>query len=126
MEAPFHITIIEDSPENALIFRMTAERALPSLVEVHEDGLRGLEACLRTRPDLVITDLDLPSLRGEEICRLLRSSPVHRDMPLIVCVLPSGTISKFGGGASWARIAASIWLRFSGGAFSNCFMNMAR
>jgi CheY-like chemotaxis protein len=85
VETPYRIAIIEDSPENALIFRVTAQRAVAAEVEVHGDGLKGLEACLRDCPDLVITDLDLPSLRGEEICRLLRSSPTHREVPVIVC-----------------------------------------
>lgn len=80
------IHIIEDDPDSARVLKLAVEKVVGGArVAVFDDGLTGLEACLRDRPDLVITDLGLPRLSGEEICRLLRSSHQHRDTPIIVC-----------------------------------------
>lgn len=79
------IHIIEDDPDSAQVLRLAVEKTVGARVKVFHDGLTGLEACLRDRPDLVITDLGLPRLSGEEICRLLRSSHQHRETPIIVC-----------------------------------------
>jgi len=54
-------------------------------VRLFRDGLIGLNAALGDVPDLVVLDLNLPSLRGEEICRLLRSSPMHSAIRILVC-----------------------------------------
>ncbi len=82
---PFRIHVIEDDPTSARVLSVMVRNIVPAEVTVFEDGLGGLAACLRDLPDLVITDLELPGLRGEEICRLLRSSPGHRHMPILVC-----------------------------------------
>jgi CheY-like chemotaxis protein len=54
------------------------------------DGLEGLEAIRRHRPDLVITDLSLPGLDGFELVSAIRSDPALHDIP-VIC------LSGFGG-----------------------------
>lgn len=48
------------------------------------DGKQGLEKARALAPDLIILDLGLPSLPGEEICRELRKSGEHQDVPIIM------------------------------------------
>ena len=48
------------------------------------DAFQGLEACLKNPPDCVVLDLELPYLRGEEICRILRSSRQFSPVPIII------------------------------------------
>ena len=45
------------------------------------DGLSGLEAAVRGRPDVVLLDLRLPGLEGEEVLRRLRQTS---RVPVIV------------------------------------------
>ena len=45
------------------------------------DGLEGLQAAARVRPDLVVLDLMLPGLDGMQVCRKLRESS---DVPVIM------------------------------------------
>lgn len=61
------ILIIEDDPDAA----ETARRALESdyLIEIAADGAAGLSAWEERRHDLVLLDLMLPALSGEEVLR---------------------------------------------------------
>ena len=47
------------------------------------DGLDGLEAIRRERPDLVICDIDLPKLDGYALAGRAKADPVIRDIPLV-------------------------------------------
>lgn len=79
------VMVIEDDPEFGPYLKIILESSGVYHVELYEDGVRGLSACMKSTPDLLILDLDLPNLRGEEICRLLRSSPHYRKLPILVC-----------------------------------------
>jgi CheY-like chemotaxis protein/tRNA A-37 threonylcarbamoyl transferase component Bud32 len=78
------IAIIEDSPTDVRILREFLRRGGWLNVEHHGNGLEGLTACLMNPPDALLLDLQLPQMRGEEICRLLRASERCRDLPIII------------------------------------------
>ncbi|MDK2972200.1 MAG: hypothetical protein PWP23_1955 [Candidatus Sumerlaeota bacterium] len=79
------VHIIEDDPDfGAYLEEMLEDTGLAN-VRLYADGLVGLRAALREVPDVLVLDLNLPSMRGEEICRLLRSSPLHRSIRILVC-----------------------------------------
>jgi CheY-like chemotaxis protein len=68
---PRHILIIEDGPD--------ARRALGRLleiwghhVEVAEDGTRGVERAIASRPEVALIDIGLPGLNGYEVARRVR------------------------------------------------------
>jgi len=48
------------------------------------DGLEALELIARQRPDLVILELPLPRVGGQEICRLLKTGEKTRGLPVIL------------------------------------------
>jgi adenylate cyclase len=48
------------------------------------DGLQGLEAARRAKPDVVISDIDMPGLDGFEMCRQLKADPTTRDVPILI------------------------------------------
>ncbi len=79
------IYIIEDDPDFGFYLERLISQAELGHPRLIDDGLKGLRACLEEPPDLVVLDLDLPSLRGEEICRLLRSSVRHEAIPIVIC-----------------------------------------
>jgi CheY-like chemotaxis protein len=47
------------------------------------NGLDGLEAIRRERPDLVICDIDLPKLDGYALAGRAKADPEIRDIPLV-------------------------------------------
>jgi uncharacterized protein (TIGR02266 family) len=47
-------------------------------------GEEGLELAARHRPDVILLDLFMPDLDGEETCRRLRADPVLRDTPVVM------------------------------------------
>ena len=53
------------------------------LVERAGDGKAGLDCALSTRPDLILLDVNLPSLHGFMAAAQLRESPLTRDIPII-------------------------------------------
>ena len=51
---------------------------------VASDGQEGLRAAIASPPDLILSDLDMPRMTGEELLRALRPQPSLRDVPFIV------------------------------------------
>jgi len=53
-------------------------------VEVAMDGQEALTRARAQLPDLIILDLRLPKLNGDEVCRTLRQDPGSRRVPIIM------------------------------------------
>ena len=49
-----------------------------------EDGEEALEVCLAERPQLVITDYQMPLMTGLEMCRQLRQHDQTRQLPVLM------------------------------------------
>ncbi len=84
MDSLKRVLIVEDNPDAAMLASLLVERTGLARSEVIADGLDALSSCFRNPPDALVLDLDLPSLRGEEILRMVRTSPERRDLPVIV------------------------------------------
>jgi len=81
--------IVEDSPSDARLLQILMRRAGFPDTRIFPSGLEGLNACLLDPPRVLLLDLQLPQLRGEEVCRLLRATDRCRQLPiLIVSELP--------------------------------------
>lgn len=48
-----------------------------------KDGRGGLRTVQTQKPSLVLLDLTLPDLDGVEVCRIVRSDPAVRHIPII-------------------------------------------
>jgi DNA-binding response OmpR family regulator len=81
------ILLVEDEPRiSELVARGLAEQGF--LVAIREDGLTGLEAALDESVDLMILDLNLPLLSGEQI--LERLTVARPELPVIVLSAKDG------------------------------------
>ncbi len=79
------IQIIEDDQEfGSYLVELLEDEGYQNLLWV-TNGVEGASLVLREIPELVILDLNLPGLRGEEICRLIRSSRLHQNTKILVC-----------------------------------------
>lgn len=65
------IVIVED--EAAIAAALAARpRAEGFAVEIAYDGLEAVQLCERISPDLVVLDVMLPGLDGDEVCRRIQ------------------------------------------------------
>lgn len=90
------ILVIDDSPEVTTVLGAFFERAGHQVVRVHS-GEDGVNAYQRTRPDLVLLDLQLPDMSGFDVLdRINSDEPVvimitgHGDIPIAVQALQRG------------------------------------
>jgi two-component system cell cycle response regulator DivK len=75
------ILVIEDNPKNLKLVHDVLEHAGFDVVEART-GEEGIEAASRCAPDLVLMDLQLPGIDGNETLRELRKSG-HRRVPVV-------------------------------------------
>ena len=75
---------IEDNPANlALVERVLSHRPEITVVPAMQ-GRLGVELALKYRPILILLDLNLYDIPGDEVLRLLRADPVTADIPVII------------------------------------------
>jgi DNA-binding response OmpR family regulator len=48
-----------------------------------EDGIQALEQFRRTQPDLLLLDINMPNMRGTEVCRRIKNNPETLLVPLV-------------------------------------------
>ena len=78
------VLYIEDDPINTMLVERIL-RARPGVVfGSAPDGRTGLDRADRLRPDLVLLDLELPDIGGEQVLAGLRTSAAVRDVPVVV------------------------------------------
>lgn len=77
------------------------------------DGLEGLAAVRKHRPDAVITDIDMPYMTGLELCREIRRDPELKHIPVVVV---SGSLESEDAQVMEAGVTAVIAKPFVGGA----------
>ena len=79
-----HVLIVEDEQDIAGLIKHTLERGGETEAEVVGSGDAALKAVAERAPDLIILDLNLPVLSGVEVCRILRSLPDAKHVPIIM------------------------------------------
>src|SRR4051794_39287969 len=78
------VLIVEDEPDVAALIKHTLERSGSTDAAIVSSGDAALKAVEERRPDLILLDLNLPSLDGVEVCRILRSRPDSARVPIIM------------------------------------------
>jgi putative two-component system response regulator len=77
------ILVVDDNPfvTSLLLNALSGEG---HRVSVAEDGLEALERVAADPPELILLDLELPSLNGDEVCRRLKNDPATWTIPIIM------------------------------------------
>jgi DNA-binding response OmpR family regulator len=78
------ILIVEDEQDIAALIKHALERSIGADTAIAGSGDTALKAVDANPPDLIILDLNLPVLGGQEVCRILRSRPDVRHIPIIM------------------------------------------
>ncbi len=76
------ILIIEDNPTNLDLMTYLLN-AFGYTTLTAQDGEEGLEAARQEVPDLIICDIQLPTMDGREVARRLKSHPELQRIPLV-------------------------------------------
>ena len=86
MGSPTRILVVEDEARIAEVVQSYLEREghVVARVETGEDALDDFSRC---RPDLVVLDLGLPGIPGDEVCRRIRAGS---DVPIIMLTAKDG------------------------------------
>lgn len=77
------LLLIEDEEDIVSLIKLHAENSGYQL-HVEVDGISGLQAVEREKPDLVILDLMLPGQNGLDICRKIKSTPELQHIPVVI------------------------------------------
>jgi signal transduction histidine kinase/ActR/RegA family two-component response regulator len=78
------VLYIEDNPANVeVITRFLRSRPAMRLVSAIS-GRAGLECAVRDVPDIILLDLNLPDLNGEEVLNELKADPATAAIPVMV------------------------------------------
>jgi two-component system KDP operon response regulator KdpE len=84
------ILIVDDEPQITRVLR-TSLAGGGHEVTVARNGVEGLDAFLKTKPELVITDLAMPEMDGIELTRSIRQ---RSQVPIIVLSVRANDASK--------------------------------
>jgi DNA-binding response OmpR family regulator len=78
------VLVVEDERDIADLIKHTLERSGDITVRVVPSGDAALKDAADNVPELILLDLNLPGLNGLEVCRLLRSRPATKAIPIIM------------------------------------------
>jgi len=93
MEPNKKIVVIDDEPSVQEVVRGYLEKD-GYLVYVAGNGRDGLALAERAKPGLIVLDLMLPDVSGEEICREIRS---RSDVPILMLTAKASEDERVGG-----------------------------
>ena len=77
------VLTVDDSRTMRDMLRMALAGAGFNVVEA-VDGEHGLEVLSAHRPDVIITDINMPIMDGLKLVKRVRTDPVHKDTPIII------------------------------------------
>gem|GEM_PF-358783 len=73
--------------DDSMLIRYTVSRLLEEhgfMVEAAGNGVEALEILNRVRPDLIVTDLQMPKMSGQELIAAVKSQPKTAQIPIII------------------------------------------
>jgi len=97
MDKSINILLVEDNPADV---RLTQEAfkttRIPNHLHVARDGAEALAFLEQTgkftnapRPDMILLDLNLPKKDGREVLALIKRTPEHKQIPVIILTTSS-------------------------------------
>ncbi len=76
------ILYVEDNDDNVYMLKNRLSRAGFTVI-VATDGTQGLAMATSEQPDLILMDLTLPDIDGEEVTRRIKADPATKGIPVI-------------------------------------------
>jgi len=76
------IVIVDDDLNNLFMLERMLNKA-GYLIRQAEDGASAYTEIIRQQPDLILLDIIMPTSDGYELCKMLKSNPATKDIPVI-------------------------------------------
>jgi len=76
-----NVLIVEDNPDNMITIKAILKNKY-NIVEVY-DGEKGLELAQSQIPDIILLDMSLPKMSGEEVVKNLKKNEETKNIPVI-------------------------------------------
>lgn len=87
------ILVVEDEPDIRKLVHYHLAQERYKVMEA-EDGENALRLIQRDKPNLVVLDLMLPGLSGQELCKILKSKPDTAALPILMLTAKAGEADK--------------------------------
>ena len=76
------ILIVDDTPKNIQVLSSILHDKGYNIC-ISTSGIQALESLKTEVPDLILLDIQMPEMDGFEVCKLLKSNPETKDIPVI-------------------------------------------
>jgi two-component system cell cycle response regulator DivK len=76
------ILYVEDNDDNVYMLKNRLSRAGFAIV-IATNGAQGIAMAISEQPDLILMDLTLPDIDGEEVTRRIKADPATQRIPVI-------------------------------------------
>ena len=76
------ILYVEDNDDNVYMLKNRLSRAGFTVI-IATNGARGVAMAMSEQPDLILMDLTLPDIDGEEATRRIKADPATKHIPVI-------------------------------------------
>ncbi len=90
------ILVVDDSPTVRKLISGKLEKSGHEVV-CAVDGMDALAKLNEIAPDLILLDITMPRMDGYQVCKLIRSNPVTRDIPVVMISGKDGFFDKVRG-----------------------------
>lgn len=99
------ILTVDDSKTMREMVSFTLKGAGFDVIEA-EDGVQAIKVLQGNKVDLIITDLNMPNMDGFELLKELRSTDVHKYVPILVLTTEADSLKKESG----KSLGATGWI----------------
>jgi two-component system, chemotaxis family, response regulator PixG len=89
----YTVACIDDSPTVLHSIKHFLDESNFTVVMIN-DPVKALMQILRSKPDLILLDVEMPNLDGYELCSLLRRHSIFKDTPIIMVTGRTGFIDR--------------------------------
>ena len=83
---PLRVLVVDDNHDNADIIRQYLEATREYIVTVAYDGDEALRSFQEGLPSVVLLDVMMPLRDGWEVCRSIKSDPIHAARTRVIMV----------------------------------------
>src|SRR3989440_3743998 len=91
------ILIVEDEKDVVDLVTLNLRKSAGLAISTATDGAAGLAKARADKPDFIILDLMLPKMPGLEVCKLLKSDPATRHIPVLMLTARAEEIDRIVG-----------------------------
>jgi two-component system, OmpR family, phosphate regulon response regulator PhoB len=91
------ILVVEDEKDVVDLLSLHLRKAGGFMISSTSDGSTGLSKARELKPDLIILDLMLPKMSGLEVCKVLKTDPATRHIPVLMLTAKAEEVDRIVG-----------------------------